>query len=169
MYCWKCGNRINENEKYCSKCGQKVNESVPQQQSPSNIVGKYSFTSTRGIRFGLFTSIFNEITIVNDRMHITTIPKKCNYAPMVLLSDIMGVTVTNKIALEHILAAIAFFFAGIVLHPIIFIAIPFLIWFGKNKKIIISHRNGKDIIIYSNSKTDAEQFKRDMQQLLNRY
>lgn len=34
MFCEKCGNQINENEKFCSKCGAPVN--VPQSEAPES-------------------------------------------------------------------------------------------------------------------------------------
>ncbi len=161
MICKNCGNDINEELEKCESCGASYSDTVDEKSHP--LEGKeYFFVSSRGVRFGFITQIANNIKVSDDRLFIETSPNKCNQSPSILLEDIMGITIKTKFALLFIIAALFCLLGGIVSGGIMLIFVPILLWIGYNKKIIISLRNGKNIVIYSNSKKIAEEFKSDM-------
>lgn len=191
MKCKNCGAEIPNDVTVCPYCDKLIQEkkldgssvsiqnmqqdtSVPEEKQMVTrdvVIGKkYSFASSRGANLhlsGLLMSrVLNEVEIHEDRITIETVPKRLNNAPVVFLEDITSIDITTKINAYYwfwiILTALAAFATG---FSIILTVI--LIFVGMDKKIRISQRNGKDVIIYSSNSKMAESFRYDMRMVTN--
>lgn len=150
-----------------NNCGEaNVQESETVEQNV--LTGKkYDFCSTRGM--GVATlPMTSSVEVGSDRLYISISPKKKNYAPEIMLENIVGIELSKKVTKWHIVLAILailnIFLTG---YPWFIFLAALLVWVGVNTEIRILQRNGVNAIIYSNNKADAETFKEEMRQIVN--
>ncbi len=70
MFCSKCGNKLNEEEKFCSKCGNEVNAVKTQN---NNSMAQSSSHATTGLILGICSIIAWIIPLVGYPVTITGI------------------------------------------------------------------------------------------------
>ena len=113
------------------------------------------------------SKIISSVEIAGDRCLIDIRPKRLNTVPVVILEDITAIDITVKINLYYWFLIVVSVFCAIPTVGAGLILTALLVWAGRQRKITISQRNGKDIIMYSRNKEDAEKFKADMKTITN--
>lgn len=186
MVCKNCGGEIKGEQTVCPYCDAPVVnrednveesivldveknslEPVNKEVLQNGIIGKsYEFHSSRGANLrSLFDSrITSKVEVSEDRLFISMKPKRLNVAPAVLFEDITAIEISAKIHLYYwpfiiITALVA------LTNPLFLILTALFIFGGRDRKIRICQRNGKDVIMYAGTKAQAEQFKADMKTL----
>lgn len=179
MKCTNCGAELTEGMVVCPYCATRVEATAqisqgaaPQPVSvPVNtLVGKrYGFISTRGgnMRGIINSRIISDVEVAGDRLLIDIRPKRLNMVPVVILEDITAIDITVKINLYYWFLIVVSVFCAIPTMGAGLILTALLVWAGRQRKITISQRNGKDVVIYSRNKEDAEKFKADMKAIAN--
>lgn len=178
MKCTNCGAELTEEMVVCPYCATRVETAVQMPQAvlqpvsaPANpLAGKrYGFISTRGgnMRGIINSKIISNVEVAGDRLLIDIRPKRLNTVPVVILEDITAIDVTVKINLYYWFLIVVSVFCAISTMGAGLILTALLVWAGRQRKITISQRNGKDIVMYSRNKEDAERFKADMKTITN--
>jgi len=91
-------------------------------------------------------------------------PKRFNKVPAILYQDITGVTITVKINLYYWFYIIVSALAATA-NPYILIVTVLLFFIGRDRKIMITQRNGINAVIYAKTKVEAEAFKDDIRKV----
>ena len=131
------------------------------------LIGKsYCFYSASGSSILSLTNskIRSEVCIGEDRIYISTIPKKFNKVPEILLQDISNVTVSTVLNGYNTFWVIVTIIIGF-FYPLFFVCPILILLFLRHRKISIYQRNNTKAIIYSKSKKEAESFCNDLKQL----
>lgn len=131
------------------------------------LIGKsYCFYSASGSSILSLTNskIKSEVRIGTDRIYISTIPKKFNKVPEILLQDISNVTVSTVLNGYNTFWVIVTIVIGF-FYPLFFVCPILILLFLRHRKISIYQRNNTKAIIYSKSKQDAENFCNDLKHL----
>ena len=172
MKCQNCGAELTEGMVVCPYCATRVEAPVqmPQEAPPvsvpvNSLAGKrYSFISTRGgnMRGIINSKIISNVEVAEDRLIIDIIPKRLNTVPVVILEDITAIDLSVKINFYYWFMIVASALCALVTGGITLIFTALFVWAGRQQKITISQRNGKDVVMYSRNKEDAEGFKADM-------
>lgn len=178
MQCTNCGAEVPNGGKLCSYCGTPVGNQIPTaspapaMQTPitNPLMGKkYVFVSKNGANMaGIFNSrIISSVEVTDNRLLVDITPKRMNTAPVIFLEDITAIEITKKInayywfwIIMSVLAALGTAGAALLLTAL-------FVWVGMDRKIRISQRNGKDVIMYSRDKDLAEAFAADMKTITN--
>ncbi|MGN0142919.1 MAG: hypothetical protein ACI4AD_11885 [Roseburia sp.] len=188
MKCKNCGAEIGNEVRVCPYCDTEVDlckdrecqveemdtktavaEKEPEKSNVSadSLYGKkYEFSSSRGANLaGIFNSkICSTVEVREDRLLINITPKRMNTAPAVFLEDITGIDISAKINLYYWLWIIISAIGGI-FAPWLFIATALFVFCGLDRKITISQRNGVRVVMYAQTKSEAEGFKEDMKKI----
>ena len=133
----------------------------------NSVIGKrYKLSSSKGANLrGLLNSkIRSEVTFSDDRLFIDIEPKRFNKVPAILYQDITGVTITVKINFYYWFYIIVSVLAAIA-NPLFLIVTALLFFIGRDRKIIITQRNGINAVIYAKTKVEAEAFKDDIRKV----
>lgn len=133
----------------------------------NSVIGKrYKLSSSKGANLrGLLNSkIRSEVTFSDDRLFIDMEPKRFNKVPAILYQDITGVTITVKINLYYWFYIIVSALAATA-NPYILIVTVLLFFIGRDRKIMITQRNGINAVIYAKTKVEAEAFKDDIRKV----
>ena len=144
-----------------------VNISSNDEISKNSVIGKkYNLSSSKGANLrGLLNSrIRSEVTFSNDRLFINIEPKRFNKVPAILYQDITGVNITVKINFYYWFYIIVSVLAAIA-NPLFLIVTVLLFFIGRDRKIMITQRNGINAIIYAKTKVEAEAFKDDIRKV----
>lgn len=118
----------------------------------------FSLSSSWGMTPIARISICSEIKTFDDKITISTTPKKYNTIPVIYKKDITDLQISNKIAPFMIVVAIICIAFGFYGYYWAFLIAPIWIFLGFNKKITIYLRSGMSTSVYSSSKSDAEEF-----------
>ena len=131
------------------------------------LIGKsYCFYSASGSSILSLTNskIRSEVCIGEDRIYISTIPKKFNKVPEILLQDISAVSVSTVLNGYNTFWAVVTVIIGF-FYPLFFVCPVLILLFLRHSKISIYQRNNTKSIIYSKNKKEAENFRNDLKQL----
>lgn len=190
MYCKKCGAEIKDGSKFCIKCGVRVakedpkTESVCQMPVQPEIVSdaegqvvvtgepltgkKYTFVSANGAnllgtRFN--ARITSNVEIAEDRLFIDIKPKRFNKSPAILFEDIIGIDISRRVSIGFCIFTIIAVICGVTISPYYFLSTAIFVWCGLHRKITILQRNGKKVVMYDKSESQAKEFKEDMKKV----
>lgn len=130
------------------------------------IIGEYSFHSSKGMKGGwLLGRIVNDIEVLNNKVTVATIPEKYSMLTEFELSDIKSIQCKKAISLMGIVRTIIFAILAYFLTPVtLLVAALLIVWIDLNDKIIITLKNGKEIILYSNYRNETKRFLQDFAQ-----
>lgn len=148
----------NSQESICKLTGQ-----MPSNEETGTETEVYSFHSSKGMKGGwLLGRIVNDLEVQNGKVSITTIPQKYNKIAEFELAEIENIQCKKAISLMGIIRTIVFALLAFVLTPItLIVAALLIIWIDLNDKIIISLKNGTEIVLYSNYRNDTKRFLHD--------
>ena len=165
MNCRKCGAELPENVSVCPTCNEAVNQNSEISSEGNALVGKeYLFTSSRGFGVTGEAKMVTGVKIEEDKLLINIRPRKKNICPVILLEDILAVEISNIFAFWYMAMAAVCLIAGFFTY-VTFLFIPLWIWLAMNKKIVISQRNGVNLVIWERSKKKAYAFKEDLKKI----
>ena len=131
------------------------------------LIGRsYRFYSASGSSILSLTNskIRSEVCIGEDRIYISTIPKKFNKVPEILLQDVSAVSVSTVLNGYNTVWVVVTVIIGF-FNPLFFVCPVLILLFLRHSKISIYQRNNTKAIIYSKSKKEAESFCNDLKQL----
>lgn len=176
MKCRNCGAEIADGIKECPYCAAQQEGAVQMPQgtarpasiSTNALAGKkYEFASSYGANMrGIINSrIYSTVEVAEDRLWIKITPKRLNTVPAVIFEDITAIDISVKISLYYWICIIVSVIAAIPTQGATLLLAAFFVFVGRDRKITISQRNGKDVVMYSSGKKAAEAFKEDMKAL----
>lgn len=179
MRCTNCGAEVPNGENLCAYCGTSAVQpvpaaaaTVPEMQAPvtnPHMGKKYKFVSSKGANMaGLFNSrIISEVEVTDNRLLVNIIPQRMNTVPVIFLEDITAIEITKKINMYYWFWIILSVFGAFASAGLALILTALLVWAGLDRKIRITQRNGKDVVMYSSDKNLAEAFAADMKTITN--
>ena len=194
MKCIHCGAELESGLKQCPYCDasieivkkeevvvqqavidkpevvEKVEESdtVNETEKDESVFGKtYAFISAVGANFwGIFNNrIQNDVELTDDRLLITTTPKRFNSAPGVMFEDIIDISITRKYTFYAKCYIVLSIILAFIMVSLGLISLAIWLFCGRHSVIKISQRNGKTITLYSRDKEEVEMFKEDMKKV----
>lgn len=190
MKCSACGAEIAVGTKVCPFCdavleGEEKKQTM-QQSAPADakepvsavqnsvqptvsvnplLHKKYELESG-GALYGFFSKRVNStVEVGEDRLFISIKPKKLNVSPVIMLEDVLSIDFSLKLSVYFVIYAILCAIAACNGAGPMFLLSAFFIWASINTKITITQRNGKNVVMYSKSKADAQAFKNDMKKI----
>lgn len=133
---------------------------------------EYSFCSSLFMCLKLIYNrgrIYTSVTMDSERLKIEMDPKRRNQYPVIDLSDVIGVDVSFVESNYWLYGAVYVAAAGLFADPLYcFIMALFCFWMGRNQKITIWMKNGREARIFSKSKRKANRFKEDLLNMIKR-
>ena len=122
---------------------------------------KYILKSSKGMRFGWATRIEAEAILKDDRLDLNIKPKKLNTMPVILYCDILKIDTGIKLSWFYIIMA-AFSLIGALSSPFMLIVTALCVYLMINHQVIISHRGGHQVKLYTMNKSEAIAFAEDL-------
>ena len=186
MKCKTCGTELPEGTVVCPHCNtvteQTLNNPDTAQQNDSGVAGKppeqhasvnpflgkkYHFCSSRGTNLTGFSGyVESKLEVGEDRLYINIRPKKYSRASAILFKDMTGIEFSFTLNFYYIFWISVSFIACCFGQFYCLLFIVAFIWLGSNQKIRVHQRNGIDVVMYCQKRSQAEEFKNDMQQLM---
>ena len=172
-YCFKCGQKLNDDDKFCYKCGN----SQESQCSFSNVElhrplednyevkdMNFSFVSSPFLCGALLQRgrVYTSVEMNSEKMNINTDPAPKKRHPAIYFSDIakvkIGMFESNVVLIQMILVYIYMLF-NLDQFMYVILATPVCLWFGYNFKIKIIMIDGKVINIFARNITTPFKFR----------
>lgn len=134
----------------------------PVQKTSSKSGKEYSFKSSSGQNiFSIFGGhITTTVRFDSDRLYISAKPERFAKIPVIFYDDITSLKISTSVNFYYIIYIAVSVIAAFV-NPLFLIATLLLVVAGLEKKIRITQRNGRDVIIYAHS-GDVAAFKTDI-------
>ena len=178
MKCTNCGAEVPNGGRLCSYCGALVGNQIPaappmpamQTAITNPLMGKkYVFISKRGANMAdiVHGKIRSEVEVTDNRLMVNITPQRMNTVPVIFLEDITAIEITKKINAYYWFWIIISLLAALGTSGAALLLTALLVWAGMDRKIRITQRNGKDVIMYSGDKNLAEAFVADMKTITN--
>jgi hypothetical protein len=182
MKCKVCGAPIDNDVEVCPYCGSAVEENQKKSSIDQDNGQKETAERSVGVASGT-KKVFQSVPAVNgkvyrfqsayirqtittiefgtDRILISAIPKKHAPVPVVFYQDITAVLISVNLGAETWIEIVATLLAALS-NPLYLLLTCVALWVGIRRKVVITQRNGKDVVFYTMSKKDAYSFRDDI-------
>lgn len=155
-------------EKEKTDSGKMVEENESNKQNIVENTTEYKMQTSRYFRpLSLTGMIVNTIVMDYEKMTVDMHPKKRNKIPVVYYSEIVHVDTIYRFTLMHTIWMILELIAVVMGYFWAILLIPLDIWLGSHWIIKVTLKNGNYTKVYTNSKSEKNEFVKELKDRAN--